>query len=170
MQVYQAIQTKRAVRKFKPDEISEDDIRKILNAGRKAQSAKNMQPWQFIAIQEKEILKNLAKMGTYAGHLAGATLGVAILTIDPDMRWSVMFDAGQAAAYMQLAAWELGIGSCMATVYEPDKARELLGFPDEYHIRAAISFGYPLDENLITAPPKKGGRESFDKVIHWNKW
>jgi hypothetical protein len=46
----------------------------------------------------------MAKLGNYAGHLAGAALGVAILTPQPDQRFSVMFDAGQAAAYMQLAA------------------------------------------------------------------
>ena len=120
MEVSQAIHTKRAVRKFKTQKLNKSDIETILNAGRRAQSSKNTQPWRFIAIQDKEILKKLSEMGTYAGHLAGAALGVAILTIDPDSRWSVMFDAGQAAAYMQLAGWDLGIGSCMATIYEPD--------------------------------------------------
>ena len=129
MEVSQAIHTKRAVRKFKAQKLNKSDIETILNAGRRAQSSKNTQPWRFIAIQDKEILKKLSEMGTYAGHLAGAALGVAILTIDPDSRWSVMFDAGQAAAYMQLAGWDLGIGSCMATIYEPEKARKLLGFP-----------------------------------------
>ena len=155
---------------LKTQKLNKSDIETILNAGRRAQSSKNTQPWRFIAIQDKEILKKLSEMGTYAGHLAGAALGVAILTVDPDSRWSVMFDAGQAAAYMQLAGWDLGIGSCMATIYEPEKARKLLGFPEEFHIRTAISFGYPLDEKLISAPPKKGGRESFDDVVHWNTW
>jgi nitroreductase len=93
MEVSQAIHTKRAVRKFKTQKLSEADIKTILNAGRRAQSAKNMQPWRFIAIQNGEILKKLSELGTYAGHLAGAALGVAILTIDPDNRWSVMFNA-----------------------------------------------------------------------------
>ena len=57
-----------------------------------------------------------------------------------------MFDAGQAAAYMQLAAWELGVGSCPASIYEPEKARQMLGFPAELHLRIALSFGYPADE------------------------
>lgn len=170
MLVSQAIDTKRAVRSFTDQKLSESEVKTILNAGRRAQSAKNMQPWSFIAIQDKKILKDLSELGTYAGHLAGAALGVAILTIDPNQRWSVMFDAGQAAAYMQLAAWELGIGSCMATIYEPEKARDLLGFPAEYHIRAAISFGYPVEKSVLTAPPKKGGRESFDELVHWEHW
>ena len=58
---------------------------------------------------------------------------------------------------MQLSAWELGVGSCIASIYEPEKAREILGFPLEWHLRIALSFGYPLDEEKLTAEPKKGG-------------
>ncbi len=170
MKVSEAIDTKRAVRNFTEQKLTDEEIKTILNAGRRAQSAKNTQPWRFIAIQDKQTLAKLSKQGQYAGHLAGAVLGVAILTVDPAQRWSIMFDAGQAAAYMQLAAWEMGIGSCMATIYEPEQARQLLGFPEEYHIRAAISFGYPQDSDLITAPPKKGGREPFEDVVHWERW
>ena len=170
LEVNKAIQTKRAVRQFQDKALPESAIHTILNAGRRAQSAKNIQPWHFIAIQKKVTLKRLSELGTYAGHLAGAALGVAILTIDPASRFSVMFDAGQSAAYMQLAAWELGIGSCMATIYEPEKARELLGFPMDYHIRTAISFGYPLSNEVISAPPKKGGRVPFEDIVHWDTW
>ena len=91
----------------------------------------------------KAILKALSETGTYAGHLAGAALAVAILVPDPDDRFQTLFDAGQAAAYMQLAAWELGVGSCLASIYEPDKAREILGFPPGWQVRICISFGYP---------------------------
>jgi nitroreductase len=81
-----------------------------------------------------------------------------------------MFDAGQAAAYMQLAAWELGVGSCLATIYEEEKARQLLGFPEDQRIRIAISFGYPLEEDAIDRLPKKGGRRSLNEIVHWEKW
>jgi len=81
-----------------------------------------------------------------------------------------MFDAGQAAAFMQLAAWELGIGSCPASIYEAEKARAILGFPQELHLRIILSFGYPLNEEALSAPPKKGGRKEFNEVVHWNKW
>jgi nitroreductase len=170
MDVSQAIHTKRAVRTFKDQPLPEEAIKAILNAGRRAQSAKNSQPWDFIVIKDKEKLKALSELGHFAGHLAGAALGVAIITPDPAQRFSIMFDAGQAAAYMQLAGWELGIGSCPATIYEPDQARELLGFPENKHIRIALSFGYPQDEREISAPPQKGGRRSFDDSVRWETW
>jgi nitroreductase len=151
-------------------ELNDGAIYRILNAGRRAQSAKNMQPWHFIAIRDKNTLLAFSELSTWDGHLAGAALGGAFITPNPDTRFSIMFDTGQAAAFMQLTAWELGIGSCLATIYEPEKARQLLGFPEDLHLRVASSFGYPYDPKEITTPPQKSGRRSFDDFVHWEKW
>jgi nitroreductase len=170
MNVSDAIRMKRAVRKFRAEPLPEDVVRAILNAGRRSQSSKNEQGWQFIAIRDKSTLEALSKTGTYAGHLAGAALGVAIVTPSPEGKFQDLFDAGQAAAYMQLAAWELGVGSCLASIYEPELARQILGFPPEWHLRIALSFGYPADEAKLTSEPKKGGRRSLEEVAHWERW
>ncbi len=170
MNVSEAIRMKRAVRQFQERPLPLEVVHAILNAGRRSQSSKNIQPWHFIAIQDKAILKALSQCGTWAGHLAAAALGVAILTPDPAEKFQTMFDAGQAAAYMQLAAWELGVGSCLASIYEPEKARQILGFPSEWHLRIALSFGYPAGTDLLSAPPQKGGRRPFEEVVHWEKW
>jgi nitroreductase len=170
MNVSEAIRTKRAVRKFQDKPLSEEVIHAILNAGRRSQSSKNEQTWQFIAIRDRSILKALSECGTWAGHLAGAAAGVAILTPDPEEKFQIMFDAGQAAAFMQLAAWELGVGSVPASIYEHEKARQILGFPSEWHLRIALSFGYPADEEKLTAAPKRGGRRSLQEIVHWDKW
>jgi nitroreductase len=170
MNVTDAIRLKRAVRKFQDKPLPEDITRAIINAGRRAQSSKNEQGWQFIVIRDKSTLKALSKLGPWAGHLAGAAMAVAILTPDPTAKFQTMFDAGQAAAFMQLAALELGVGSVPASIYEGEKARELLGFPSEWHLRIALSFGYPVDEEKLTAEPKKGGRRSLEEIVHWEKW
>jgi nitroreductase len=170
MKVVDAIRTKRAVRKFQDKPLPNDVTRAILNAGRRSQSSKNEQTWQFIAVQDKTVLKDLSECGTWAGHLAGAALGVAILTPDPAAKFQTMFDAGQAAAFMQLAAWELGVASCPASIYDFERARSLLGFPPEWHVRIALSFGFPADEEKLSAPPQKGGRRALDEVVHWEKW
>jgi nitroreductase len=170
MEVSEAIRLKRAIRQFSSKPIAEDRILTILNAGRRAQSSKNTQPWNFIAITDPVILRKLSECGAYAGHLAGAQLGVAIVHSDPGEKFQLMFDIGQSAAYMQLAAWELGIGSCIASIYSPDEARSILGFPQELHLRIVLSFGYPQEADLLTHPPKKGGRRSLEELVHWNKW
>jgi nitroreductase len=170
MEVLEAIRYKRAVRKFTDQPLSEGIMLAILNAGRRAQSSKNTQPWHFIAITDKMLLKQLSECGEWAGHIAGAALAVAILTPDPMAKFQTLFDAGQAAAYMQLAAWELGIGSCPASIYEPEKARTILGFPDNLHLRIALSFGYPAEEDKFSATPKRGGRRTLEDIVHREKW
>ena len=170
MDVSEAIRTKRAVREFQDQPLPDEVANAILNAGRRSQSSKNTQPWHFIAVRDRVVLEDLSKLGTWAGHLAKAALGVAILTPDPEGKFQVLFDAGQAAAYMQLAAWELGVGSCLASIYEPEKARDVLGFPPDWHLRIAISFGYPAEQTLLSAPPKIGGRRSLDEIVHWDRW
>lgn len=170
LSVSDAIQLKRAVREFTDQPLPEETIRAILNAGRRAQSSKNSQPWHFIAITNKDILKQLSQCGEWAGHLAGAALGIAIITPDPTEKFQTMFDAGQAAAYMQLAAWELGVGSCPASIYEPDQARSILGYPSELWLRIALSFGFPAKAEALTHPPRKGGRVELEDIVHWNHW
>jgi nitroreductase len=170
MNVSEAIRTKRAVHKFLPELLSEEEITAILNAGRRAQSSKNEQTWRFIAVRDKTLLTALSECGQWAGHLAGAALGVAILTLEPAGKFQTMFDAGQAAAYMQLAAWEMGIGSCPASIYEGERARAILRFPAELHLRIALSFGYPADPTKLTRAPVKGGRLPLEEVVHYDVW
>ncbi len=97
MNVSDAIRLKRAVRKFQDKPLSNEVVHAILNAGRRSQSSKNTQAWRFIAIRDKEILKELSQCGEWAGHIAGAALCVAILTPEPTEKFQIMFDAGQAA-------------------------------------------------------------------------
>ena len=148
----------------------EEAVIAILNAGRRSQSSKNTQAWQFIAIRDQAILKDLSECGQWAGHIAAAAMAVAILIPDPNEKFQHLVDCGQAAAFMQLAAWELGIGSCPASIYETEKARAILGFPNEWHLRLALSFGYPADAEKLSAVPKIGGRRTLEEIVHWDKW
>lgn len=171
MDVLEAIRAKRAIRQFADKSLPDDAIRAILNAGRRAQSSKNTQPWQFVAVTEKDVLTRLSQTGDFASHLAGAALGVVLAAPDESERhdW-LMFDLGQAASYMQLAAWELGIGSVIATIYRPDQARAILGVPDDYRCDVALSFGYPANASLMSDSPPPGGRKSLDEMVHTNHW
>ena len=171
MNVLDAIRLKRSVRRFTSDPLPDDKVRTILNAGRRAQSSKNTQPWRFVAVTDRDTLTQLSQTGDFAGHLAGAALGVVIVTPDePDRREWLMFDFGQSAAYMQLAAWELGIGSVIATIYHPEQARAILGVPDGYRCDVALSFGYPTDASVLAAPPRQGGRNPLDEMVHHERW
>jgi nitroreductase len=171
--VAEAVRTKRAVREFDGRPLDPGDLERILDAGRRAHSSKNRQRWAFIVIEDRERLRSLATVGRFAGHLAGAAAAVALVTPDPrgpGAPLSVVWDLGGAAAQMMLVAWELGIGSCPATVYEHERAQELLGYPAGMDCEYILSFGYPADVDVLSAPNRPGGRRPLSEVVHRERW
>ena len=170
---WEAVRLKRAIRSFADRPLEPAHLDRILDAGRHSGSSKNLQRWSFIVCRDREHLGELAKLGPYAGHLAGAAVGIALVTPDPrgpDAPLSILFDLGQAAASMMLVAWELGIGSVPATVYDEARARELLGYPDDQYCEYLLSFGYPADPLALTAAPRAGGRVDREQVVHDERW
>ena len=171
METWRAIDSIRVVRDFADKPIEQQDLDRILDAGRRAGSSKNLQRWAFIVVRDAEKLQQLAELGPWAGHVAGAKVAIALVTPDPnDQPLSVLFDLGRAAQNMVLTAWELGIGSVPATVYEHDLARELLGVPADQHCEYILSFGFPDDPSTLKERKQAGGRKSFDEVVHEGRW
>jgi nitroreductase len=172
METWQAINSVRVVREFDPRPIEPDHLERILNAGRRAGSSKNQQHWAFIVVTDRARLTELAAVGHYAGHLAGATVAVALVTPDEQghANNSAMWDLGRAAQNMVLAAWELGIGSVPATVYDHELAGRLLGLPAGRRCDFLLSFGHPADASLLTAPNRAGGRLPIDEIVHHERW
>lgn len=166
MDVETAIRTTRSIRRFTDVPIPEDDLVAILDAGRRAQSSMNGQPWRFVVVRDRTTLEALGGCGRYAGHLAGAAAGIALVgtQTDADM------DLGQALAYLQLAARALGYGSCIASMWEPDKAKAILGIPPELSFHTALSIGRPAPEELAARPPKSGGRLPLHEIVRWERW
>ena len=173
MDVWTAIRSKRMVRRFEARPLDPDHLTRILDAGRHAASSKNQQRWDFVAVEDRARLEALSKCGPFAGHVAGAAAAVALVTPDPrptGASTSLMWDLGLASENMMLAAWELGVGSCPATVYDQSIARDVLAFPADRFCGYVLSFGYPADPSDLTRPPKAGGRRPLDEVIHPETW
>lgn len=163
MNVLEAIRTKRAVRQYSEQPVPKEIILQILDAGRRAQSSMNRQPWTFIVVRDPERLKKLAECGPFAMPIAGSAFSIALASSD---EWA--FDIGQAAAYLQLAAWELGVSSCLVWLGDTQKAKALLGVPPEMFLEMAISFGYAKE-----SPKPKGrlaGRKPLEEVVRWEYW
>jgi nitroreductase len=173
MDAWTAIRTKRMVRRFESRPLSPEHLAQILDAGRHAGSSKNQQHWDFVVVERRETLERLSKVGPYAGHVAGAAAAVGLVTPDPTRPGasrSLTWDSGLAAQNMMLAAWELGVGSCPATVYDQSIARDALGFPTDRHCGYVLSFGYPADPSDLTRPPRTGGRRPLEEVVHREQW
>ena len=171
--VWGTVSRKRAIRRFADRPLEPAHLARILDAGRHAGSSKNQQRWAFIAVQDRGRLRELAEVGPWAGHLAGAAVGIALVTPSPKgagSPMSVLWDLGQAAGNMMLVAWELGIGSVPATVYEHPLAQRILGYPDDHHCEYILSFGYPADPTDLTRPPRAGGRRPLEELVHRERW
>jgi nitroreductase len=168
MDVSDVISTQRAIRSFDGRPLPEDVLTRILEAGRRAPSSMNEQRWAFVVCTDREHLGELARIGEWAAHVAAAAAVIALVVPEAEEEWrreSIAFDLGQCAQNMMLAAWELGIGSAHAAVYDTGLARELLGYPEGWRCEYLLSFGYPA-----RMPTTKGGRKPLDELVHRERW
>jgi len=173
METWQAIDTIRVIREFSNQPVEEDQLGRILSAGRRAGSSKNLQRWIFIVVRDRERLQRLSETGTFGSHIAGAAFAIALVTPDPrapEAPLSVVFDIGRAAQNMVLAAWDLGIGSCPATVYDHKLIAEILALPNDQHCEYILSFGHPVNPDLLRAPKRAGGRKELSDVVRYERW
>jgi nitroreductase len=169
MQTWEAITSRRNVRSFDGRPVATADLDQILEAGRRAPSSQNWQPWDFILVTQRESLRELAKVWRGAGHVAESAATIVVVAPAADNEFHrAQFDLGQATMAMTLAAADLGIGSCHAGVADVQLARELLGFPEDRDWAFLISLGYPDDRPL--APIKSPRRRPFDEVVHRDRW
>lgn len=172
METWEAIRTRRNVRQYTDQQIERGDLERILEAGRRAPSSQNWQPWNFVVVTERERLVDLAKCWERGGkHIAqsAATIALVAEEAQDDLhRLWVQYDFGQATANMMLAATDLGIGSGHSAVMDQERAKRVLELPDGYVCVYMIGFGYPADRPL--KPLKKPNRRPFEEVVHWEHW
>jgi len=159
MDVFKAVQTVLAVRSYKREVLPPETVRKILEAGRLSASSMNLQPWHFIAVENRGDLQALGEMAKTGPYIAEAGLAVAV-AIEPSKY--AESDASRAIQSMILTAWEEGIGSNWVGFYNLDDAKVHLGIPDELELLAIVPFGY--SEEVSLKGEKK--RKPFDEVIH----
>jgi nitroreductase len=170
MQAWDAICARRNVRQYRPEPVSLEDLNRIAEAGWRAPSAKNRQPWDFVIVTERGQLQELSTVWQGAGHIAGAAAAIAFVVPEPpDERRKVMdsYDIGQATMAM-IAATDLGIGTGHSSVGDQGKAREILGVPDGHLVAFMLGIGYPADRPL--APIRRPNRRPFGEVVHHGRW
>ena len=171
METWDAIRARRNVRTYRQDPIPAGDLDRIAEAGWRAPSASNRQHWNFIIVTDREQLQALSTVWQGARHIAGAAAAIALILPQPaDERSKVVdqYDLGQATYAIMLAAADLGVGTGHSSVGEQEKAREILGVPDDYNVAYLIGVGYPDDRPL--KPIVKPNRLPFDEVVRHGHW
>jgi nitroreductase len=172
MQTWDSIRARRNVRQYTDQPIATEDLDRILDAGRRAPSASNWQPWDFVVVTDRGQLVELAKAWERGGrHIAQSAATVAFVVKEPAdarQRDLLMYDLGQATANIMLAAADLGIGSGHSAVADQAQAQKVLGFPDGYFAAFMIGLGYPADRPL--RPLRRPDRRPLDEVVHRDHW
>lgn len=162
----------RVVRAYRPQPLTEEEVRAIADTGRKTGSSKNTQAWNFITIRDVHSLQRLEGVAPTAKHLpsAGAAIAQIVDAPNPDHARSVLWDLGRAAQNIMLAAWAMGIGSCPITVREFDLAADVLALPEDKQCQYIIALGWPADPNDLVRKPRAGGRKPYEDVVHAERW
>jgi nitroreductase len=169
--VHDLIRTKRDVRAYADRPIAEHTLRRILQAGRMAGSARHAQPCRFVVLSDPEHKRELATCGDAAGQLVAAPVAVAIVLLPPSGQFDPMrataFDAGRAAQNMMLAAWAEGIVSCPVTMHRGAGAARVLRLPEGHEVVWVIALAYPAEQG--DERPSRP-RVPLEEFVHREYW
>ena len=171
MQTWDAICARRNIRLYTDEPIPHDRLTRIVEAGRRAPSAFNGQPWDFVIVTDRPVLKELSRVWQGAWHAADSAATIALIAPvldDPQQQEFVQYDLGQATANMMLAATDLGIGSAHAAVTDQTLARGLLGFPADRFCAYLVVLGHSAEGGL--RPIRRPARRPLEEVAHWETW
>ena len=163
MDTFDVIRMRRSIREYKAEDVSEDDLAKILEAGRWAPSADNNQPWNFVVVKDSARIAHIIGSIPWGKFMRNAPLLIAIVT-DPKVD-THKIDGALVTQNMALEAWNLNIGTCWIYEMDREKIKSLLGIPKEMHLLTIMGFGYidKIDDTHAV-------RKELDKITHYEKW
>jgi len=159
------ILTRRSVRRYKNESVSEEILDKILEAGRQSPSAANRQPWHFIIVTDQHVKNKLGSglFNRFIKSSAFTIIGVYTPKDPISNRWG-QIDTTIAMQSMVIAAHVQGIGSCWIGAFNEEKVKETLDIPEEAKVVAILSFGIPAEE------PGQKRKKSKEKIYHYDRW
>lgn len=163
MEVFETVRTILAVRQFQDKPVPEPVVRQIVEAAHLTASSRNGQPWHFIVVEDKDMLRQLGALAPTGRYLAQAALAIVV-----GMEQSIfaVSDASRAIQSMMLTAWAQGVGSNWVGFHHLDQVNPVLGIPKEIEILAIIAFGYPA-ANLGKG---KKNRRPLGEIAHRERW
>ena len=164
MEALEAIEKRRSVRRYQSRAIDREILEKIVDAGRRAPSANNIQPWEFVVVTDKKSKEEIGRLADYGHFIADAAACIAVFCRDAKF---YLEDGCAATENMLIAATALGIGSCwVAGDKKPytERTQVLLGVPSGYQLVSLIPLGYSSEEGSARQKRKPA------EVLHWDRF
>jgi len=168
MEFFDVLEKRRSIRKFKDKEIEEEKLQKIFEAANSAPSAGNLQSYEIVVVKNQEKKNALARASLNQKFVAEAPV-VLVVCANEDRaspygkRGKALYcinDADIAASYIQLAATDLGLGTCWVGAFNEDDVRKIINAPNHIRPIVLLPLGYP-DET-----PRKPKRRALNDLIH----
>ena len=152
MNLYEAIVARRSIRRFKNIPVSYEALERCVNAARLAPSGANLQPWEYIIVDEERLLNEVFGTLKWAGYITPRgdpppgerPKAYVVALVNKNIRAEGFeYDIGAAIENMMLIALEDGLGACCIGSIDTDRLRELLKIPDHYAVALVVALGYP---------------------------
>lgn len=161
MDALEAILTRKVQRTFSDKPVEPEKLAKIVDAGRHAMSARNLQPWQFIVVQNRDTLKEIGALCATGRFVALAPAAIVVLKDVANLRWADV-DCGQAVQNMANAGWALGLGTCWVGNFDAAKIGAMLAVPNGWAIFTILPFGYADPKS----PPQAKALKRRKEIVH----
>ncbi|MDD3274991.1 MAG: nitroreductase family protein [Candidatus Omnitrophica bacterium] len=160
------LKIRRSIRSFNNKQIPAKKLESLVDAARFAATARNLQPWEFVVVTDKQVLKRLAGIAENGRFIAEAAACIAVFSADTKY---FLEDGSAATCNILLTATALGIGSCwVAGDKKPycGEVSRLLNAPRELKLISMVALGYPDAKNVFKMMPKRELKE----ILHWEKF
>ncbi|RLF13512.1 MAG: nitroreductase family protein [Thermoprotei archaeon] len=173
MELFEAIRSRRSIRRFRDEDIPEEDLKKILEAAIWAPSAGNLQPWEFIVVKNEETKRRLAMAALGQMWMTTAPVIIVVCANLEKSAWRygtrgrelyAIQDTAAAIENMLLAAHALGYGSCWVGAFDEDEVRRILNIPEGVRPVALIPIGRPAER------PSPPSRIPLDRVVYGEEY
>ena len=166
--VMTAIKMRRSIRHYKDKPVEWEKLKKVLEAGRLAPSAGNMQEWKFIVVSDKNTREKLA-MAAHSRFVVEAPLVIVACATITDCvlesgQLAYPMDVAIAVDHMTLKAVEEGLGTCWVGDFDERKVKEALNIPDDVRVVTLLTLGYP---KYVPGPRK---RKKLEEIVAYEKW
>ena len=165
MTPYEAIITKRDLRMYTDQPIPDAVMTRILQAGRMAGSAKNLESNRLIVVTDQAVKDALADAGDFSSWIGRSAAVIGFASPTSDQR---LFDVGRQAQNMMIAAHADGVGTCPVTLQHADRTRSALGLPEDWVMPMVITLGYPVDDHPDS--PLKRPRIPLEELVRYDRW
>jgi nitroreductase len=163
MDAFEAVRTLLAVRSYQDKPVPDALVRRIVEAGRLTGSGMNRQPWHFIVVRDRDMLRRLGALASSGSYVAQAPLAVVVAT---DKTRFAVSDASRAIQSMLLAAWADGVGSNWVGFGGLEAVKALLDIPAALEVLAILPFGYPAQ----AVGRGKKQRKALREVAHLERY